>query len=213
MPSESSHACDHTTRVIAVIALISTIVLAVFSLDYIRELQRNARVAVLEISDLQNTVSELQLEQEKNTVAVDSLQEILKPGVITNTATITDTSSWLTHVDDTFGFSFVYPENWILSTYDREGDGYTVVARVTNPDRAGAPDSDVPIEQFFVTTQDAACASADGLYTWEPGFGNISYASLCFDTPSEALSVTASAFDEESQEIMNTIMSSFELTQ
>jgi hypothetical protein len=131
-----------------------------------------------------------------------------------------ETAGWKTFTDTQYGFKFEYPATWKATANDNEGPDYKVVARVVNPSRAGKPDTDVPIEQFLVRSQNVTCEGQSinlGGKTgtgrgWEQGFGFIYYRDLCFKTEGWATTILLSAFDGSSQAMMDKILSTFRFT-
>jgi hypothetical protein len=133
-----------------------------------------------------------------------------------------ETAVWNTFTDTRYGFEFQYPATWEATANDSEGqvpDG-AVIVRVVNPSRAGKPDTDVPIEQFLVYSQNVTCEGQSidlGGKTgtdrgWEQGFGLIYYRDLCFRVQGWSITISLSAFDESSQAVMDKILSSFKFT-
>lgn len=131
-----------------------------------------------------------------------------------------ETAGWNTFTDTQYGFEFKYPDTWKATVNDNEGSDYKVIARVVNPSRAGKPDTDVPIEQLLVRSQNITCEGQSinlGGKTgtgrgWEQGFGLIYYRDLCFKTQGWATTISLSAFDQSSQAVMDKILSTFRFT-
>ncbi len=129
-----------------------------------------------------------------------------------------DINNWITYTDAQYGFEFKYPATW--ATTDSQGAGYRVIVMVVNPSRAGKPDTDVPIEQLSVRSQNLTCegqainlgGKTGTSRGWEQGFGLIYYRDLCFKTQGWPITISLSAFDYSSQAVMNKILSTFKFT-
>jgi len=131
-----------------------------------------------------------------------------------------ETAEWKIFVDTQHEFEFKYPATWTATADNHEGTSYKVIARVTNPARAGSEDTDIPVERFLVRSQNITCegqtinlgGKVGTSKAWAQGFGNIYYRDLCFKTQEWPITLSLSAFDEPSQMIMDKILSTFKFT-
>jgi len=133
------------------------------------------------------------------------------------------TTDWkiFSYSNSRLGFEFKYPKEWRATSNNATGTDYIVMARVINPDRAGIPETDAPIENFLIRNlRDASCEGqpikiSDKIGTdsgWNLGFGQIYYRGLCFKESGWPITITLSAYDESSQVILDTILSTFQFT-
>jgi hypothetical protein len=116
---------------------------------------------------------------------------------------------WEKYTNSKYEFEFNYPSTWTLSTNFIAGS--TVIASVTNPERAGMPETDVPIERFTVKNQNTDCEEQAN-NDWHEGFGLIYYRDSCFNTNDGSIILNLSAYDNGSQEILDEMISSFSFT-
>jgi type II secretory pathway pseudopilin PulG len=115
------------------------------------------------------------------------------------------------------GFQFQYPSAWTASNDVKN----LIFARIVNPARAGKPDTDVPIEQLLVRRFDIACDGAQkafaGKTALDSGWYNDNFAgtptrTVCFQLNGVPIQILASAFDQNSKTIMDSVLASFVFT-
>ncbi|MEY4440497.1 MAG: hypothetical protein RLY49_123 [Candidatus Parcubacteria bacterium] len=127
-------------------------------------------------------------------------------------------SKWETQVDSTIGYEISYPAGW----WDN------VNSRVVNPERAGKPDTDTPMEKLSVTkvpteTYDASCKQGKNSILngypvldsgWEKGYGLIYHRTICQKEKSIVISISVfdndeGNIDEKSKQTFENIFSTF----
>lgn len=94
-------------------------------------------------------------------------------------------------------YSIRYPKGWKVN---KTNIGVTI----TNPDRAGKPDTDVPVEGISIWNTYIECKPTQ----WEEGFGLIFYKTVCLDNK---IKITMSAFDQASKILEDAAVSSIVL--
>jgi hypothetical protein len=135
---------------------------------------------------------------------------------------VVNSIKWDTYSDTEYGFEFKYPENWNLVGQGELKQSHQLLVKVVNPERAGKPDTDVPIEQFLVRKLDIECkgkkvniSGRDAFESkWGNGFAHLRSRESCLPLGEGEwpLTLSASAGDRRSEFIMNEIFSSFQFT-
>jgi len=134
--------------------------------------------------------------------------------------------SWNKYENDAYAFSFSYPESWKKHSGDQE-EGTSVLVRIVNPSRAGKPDTDAPTEQLYVQKENtnecdfgtevsanpAQFAGKDAYDTgWRKGLSaGLPRRDICIPFADMSLTISMSAFDAESKDVMSQMLRSFKL--
>ncbi|MDP3989338.1 MAG: hypothetical protein Q8P93_03835, partial [bacterium] len=128
---------------------------------------------------------------------------------------------WSTFISDA-GFQFQYPSTWQVTDNLSRGQDYELLARIVNPARAGRPETDIPIEQFLIRRMDTTCKESTSSFSCSAAYDSgwvddvfapgVIYRTICIPTEGWPIEIYASAFDEPSRVIMDTMIASFEFT-
>lgn len=129
---------------------------------------------------------------------------------------------WRSYQNADHWFSFAYPEKWKLSTGESEGKD-EVVARAANTEFSGESGTDVPPEHFLVremsggdceSGESSSLADQDTLDTgWvRDEFTGLPLRDICFVSQNRPLKITLSARNQSSENTLNRILNSFDLT-
>lgn len=123
-----------------------------------------------------------------------------------------DVMNWDQYMNSEYGYAHDYPTDWDFI----EGTGGDYISLVINSERSGVPDTDVPIEQLVIRMDEDMCSGQEKTFSgkvgydtgWEEGFGLIQYRTLCFEDGDSYLTISASAGDDASMKIMDTMITS-----
>lgn len=131
-------------------------------------------------------------------------------------------TNWNVYTDSKFNFEFEYPKTWAIYGREEQRTKFQVLARVVNPERAGRANTDTPIEQFFIKKINYPCSrgtqiTLSGEIAFDSewglgGMGPIYNRYICFPLGEEGpISISISAYDEESMVIFDQMVSTFKL--
>lgn len=123
----------------------------------------------------------------------------------------TQIASWETYKNDKYGFEINYPSNWTIKENNPSDDNHYVVY-ITNPLRAGKPDTDTPMERVLISVEKGA-TSVPSDKAWEEGFGLIYYTNKLFTNINGVSHVVyGNAFDSDAKKLIDQMISSFKFS-
>lgn len=169
------------------------------------------------IIQLKNEISELQTINHDQDLKVGKVIEKQETQAIDIAMEkIEKSNDWKIYENEEYQFELTHPSKWTLSEGGSEGEDYKLILKVLNPEHDGAPDTDAPIEQILVRSENKECEGQPIILDnkigtnnpWQEGLGEITYRDLCFGTDGWAITISASAFDAASEELMDSVIAS-----
>lgn len=139
----------------------------------------------------------------------------------TTIATSSVPDSWQIYENEEHGFSFWYPDNWQKASENNKTDHYEGIVRIHNPtvESEETPYISPVANQIYVSIDaDAVCRGShfdagemSGVISgdWEEEFEGFSTRRVCFNEFDWPLVVYVSAYDDDTKNVMDSVLSSF----